>query len=160
MALYRFGYLVHPTLLLACAVRRHGRWVGIAVVVLVAAGLLAWWWRAPESFWRLLGWFYLAQWRRWWVYYRHWYATCANLSLAMTFGGDRYFPTHSSRSAATVDGDLVTVTDGQRPAPGRLGRESGQPGSHLQRRRRAWCTRHAAGGGVTGSCCTSGSSTA
>ncbi|HZM76713.1 MAG TPA: FtsK/SpoIIIE domain-containing protein [Candidatus Limnocylindrales bacterium] len=114
--LYRFGYLSIPAGLAALPFAVYGwRW-GVAVVALAAAGLLAWWWRASESFWRLLGWFYLAQWRRWWVYYRNWYATCAGLSLALSFDGEKYFPT-ICKVRRDSEGDRVTVrmVNGQLP---------------------------------------------
>ncbi|HZM84487.1 MAG TPA: FtsK/SpoIIIE domain-containing protein [Candidatus Limnocylindrales bacterium] len=114
--LYRFGYLGVPAVLTTGLFIVCGWRIGVAVVVLVAAGLLVWWWRASRSFWRWLGWFYLAQWRRWWVYYRHWFATCANLGLAMSFGGQQYFPS-ILKVCRDGDGDMVTVrmVNGQLP---------------------------------------------
>ena len=114
--LWRFGYLGFPAVLLGLLFVVYDWRIGTAVVVLAVAGLAAWWCKARATFWRWLGWFYLAQWRRWWVYHRHWYATCANLNLAMMFGGDKYFPT-ILKVRRDGDGDRVTVrmVNGQLP---------------------------------------------
>jgi len=115
--LYRFGYVGIPAVGVTVLFAAYDWRLGVAVVLLVTAGLLVWWWRSPESFWRRLGWFYLAQWRRWWVYRRHWYATCANLGLAARFGGDQYFP-RIIKVRRDGEGDLLTVKmiNGQLPA--------------------------------------------
>ncbi|GIH08096.1 hypothetical cell division FtsK/SpoIIIE protein [Rhizocola hellebori] len=114
--LYRFGYVGIPVLFLVKLFADHGWRIGVATIVLVALLLVACWWRWPNAFRRFIGWFYLAQWRRWWVYYRHWHPTCASLKLALTFGGDKYFPT-IAKVRRDAFGDLVTVrmVNGQLP---------------------------------------------
>jgi DNA segregation ATPase FtsK/SpoIIIE, S-DNA-T family len=107
-SLYRFGYVGIPALALGVLFVVYDWPVGVATVTLAAAGLVAWWWKARQSFWRWLGWFYVAQWRRWWLYYRHWYATCANLGLALSFDGDQYFP-RIVKVRRDAEGDLVIV---------------------------------------------------
>ncbi len=113
---YRFGYIGIPALFLVKLIADHGWRIGVLTTMLAALLLLGWWRRSPKSFWRLIGWFYLAQWRRWWVYYRHWHPTCASLKLALMFGRDRYFPT-IVKVRRDAFGDLVTVrmVNGQLP---------------------------------------------
>ncbi|WP_117209493.1 FtsK/SpoIIIE domain-containing protein [Allorhizocola rhizosphaerae] len=108
LALYRFGYAGIPALALAYLGLAYDWWVSAGIAGLVVAGLLLWWWRARESFWRWLGWFYLAQWRRWRIYQQNWHATCANLGLAMSFAAAKYYPT-IVKVRRDGEGDLVTV---------------------------------------------------
>lgn len=86
-----------------------------AIVGVLAGALTSWWWKWRASFLRRLGWFYAAQWRYHTVYRRNWYAICTNLGLAMTFAGDRFFPT-IRRVRRDGEGDLITV----RMLPGQI----------------------------------------
>lgn len=114
--LVRLGYLCIPVLGVAYLFVFF-RWPIGSTAVALPAGLLAlWWWQARASFWRWIGWFYLAQWRRWAVYRRLWFAVCANLNLAVMFDRDRRYP-KIVKVRRDTEGDLITVKmlPGQHP---------------------------------------------
>ncbi len=113
---FRFWWVTIPATVVGFGFWRFG-WELTTPAVLTVAGLLAvWWWKHPASFWSWLGWFYLAQWRRWFVYRKPWHPTCANLGLAIAFDGDRFYPA-IVKVRRDAEGDLLTVCmlNGQHP---------------------------------------------
>jgi S-DNA-T family DNA segregation ATPase FtsK/SpoIIIE len=82
----------------------------------VATALTAWWNRYPQTFWRTVGWLYLAKWRHMRLYAPLWQATITNTGLAISFDGQRFYPT-IVKVRRDGRGDLVTVRmlPGQHP---------------------------------------------
>ncbi|WP_117209449.1 FtsK/SpoIIIE domain-containing protein [Allorhizocola rhizosphaerae] len=112
----RFWWVTMPATVVGYGWWRYGWGLTVSILAAVAAGLAVWWWRHPATFSRWLGWFYIAQWRRWFVFRKPWYPTCANLGLAVAFDGDRYYPS-IIKVRRDAEGDLVTVRmlHGQHP---------------------------------------------
>lgn len=90
----------------------------MGILALAVAGMLAlWWWQARPSFWKFCGWFYIAQWNRYFVYARLWQGICTNLRLVTAFEGDKYYP-RIVKVRRDAEGDILTVQmlGGQHPA--------------------------------------------
>lgn len=104
----KFAWATVPASLVGSLFWWCGWEIGTPALITVAVALVVWWWKHPATFRRFLGWFYMAQVRRWTVYRRQWYPTCANLGLATAFGGDRFFPS-IVKVRRDAEGDLITV---------------------------------------------------
>jgi DNA segregation ATPase FtsK/SpoIIIE, S-DNA-T family len=92
-------------------------WPHAAATALLTAGVVIAWWRThPATFWGWLGWFYLAKWRHYRLYKPLWQATITNVGLAISFDGQRFYPS-IVKVRRDGSGDLVTVRmlPGQHP---------------------------------------------
>jgi S-DNA-T family DNA segregation ATPase FtsK/SpoIIIE len=117
---FRFAWVTVPAAVFAYAGLMLDRWVLPTAAGIIVAGLGVWWWKARRSFMRVLlpvGWYYLAQWNRWFRYARLWRAMCVNLGLTSVNDGDRYYPRIIS-ARRDGEGDILTVQllSGQHPA--------------------------------------------
>lgn len=113
----RFAWATVPLTVLVYVGFAYEAWV-LAVTVAVCAGAFGvWWWQARASFWRWVGWFYIAQFNRYVTYSRLWQGICTNLRLATAFDGDKYFP-RIVKVRRDAEGDILTVQmlGGQHPA--------------------------------------------
>ncbi len=90
--LAKFYWLSIPLGLLAYLTLAYG-WYWAAAAAVFATGMLSvWWWQHRDTFRRWLGWFYIAKWRHYLRYRPLWQPTIANVGLATSFGGERFYP--------------------------------------------------------------------
>ncbi len=112
----KFYWATVPLGLLVYLTLAHGWYWALAASVFAAGLLLVWWVKSRGSFRRWVGWFYIGKWRHYIMYRRLWQPTVANLGLAQSFAGDRFYP---SLLQVRHDGvsDLVTarMLPGQHP---------------------------------------------
>jgi S-DNA-T family DNA segregation ATPase FtsK/SpoIIIE len=120
VSVFRFAWITFPAAVFAYAGLMLDRWVLPTAAGITVVGLGLWWWKGRRSFtrvWLPVGWFYLAQWNRWFRYARLWKAMCVNLGLTSAFDGDRYYP-RIIGARRDGEGDILTVQmlSGQHPA--------------------------------------------
>ncbi|MFE9204689.1 FtsK/SpoIIIE domain-containing protein [Micromonospora sp. NPDC007230] len=96
--------------------RSHGWWPHLLVMGVLAAAGGVWWWRARESFHRLVVLRAVSVWRRLWVYRRQWHEVMSLCGLVKKYdGGEKLPELLSVRCTYATDELVLRMPKGQNP---------------------------------------------